>query len=73
MILSINELYSGSNTTTYDQIFHGFSFLLPHISVTLSTKAKTIFRGTFFVAISTNQDFVEITMTEGHHVSSSSV
>jgi hypothetical protein len=31
-------------TTTYDQICHGFSLLLPHISVALSTKAKTIFR-----------------------------
>jgi len=30
-------------TTTYDQIFHGFSFLLPHKSTALSTKEKTIF------------------------------
>jgi hypothetical protein len=52
-----------STTTTYDQIFHDFSFLLPHISIVVSTKAKIIFRGTFFVAISTNQLFME-TMTK---------
>jgi hypothetical protein len=32
------------NTSTYDQIFHVFSLLLRHLSVTISTKAKTIFR-----------------------------
>jgi hypothetical protein len=42
------------NINTYDQIFHGFSLLLPHISVTLSTKANNIFRGTFYVAMSTH-------------------
>jgi hypothetical protein len=31
-------------TSTYDQICHGFSLLLPHLSVAISTKAKTIFR-----------------------------
>jgi hypothetical protein len=36
-------------TITYDQIFHGFSLLLPHLSVAISTKEKTIFRRYFFV------------------------
>jgi hypothetical protein len=58
----MKHLAQCTSTTTYDQICHGFSLLLPHISVALSTKAKTIFRGTFFVAISTNQVFVETAM-----------
>jgi hypothetical protein len=65
-----NLSFSPMNTSTYDQICDGFSLLLPHLSVAISMKAKTFFFETIFVAISTNQVFVETTMKLALHMSS---
>jgi hypothetical protein len=61
------------HTSTYDQICDGFSLILPHLSVAISTKAEIFFRRNNFVAISTIQVCVETSMKLSLHVSPPSI
>jgi hypothetical protein len=60
-------------TSTYDQICDGFSLILPHLSVAISTKAEIFFRQNNFVAISTIQVCVETSTKLALHVSPPSI
>jgi hypothetical protein len=69
---TMDKIMDICGTSTYDQICDGFSLILPHLSVTISMKAKTFFRRYNFIAISTIQVCMETSMKLSLHVSSSS-
>jgi predicted NodU family carbamoyl transferase len=62
-----------SNTSTYEQICGGFSLILTHLSVAISTKAEIFFHRNNFIAISTIQVCMETSNKLSLHVSPPSI